>query len=301
MTICQDVVGKEADMERFDIAIIGTGPAGLSAAITSKLRNKKIILLGSPTLSEKVEKAHEIQNYLGIPAASGAALSDSFQKHIHQMGIEITPVRVTAVYMMGNFYAIQTTDGNYEASAIILATGVHMDKTCQGEEKYLGRGVSYCATCDAALYRGKTVAVVGYSPKEEREVQFLSEMAGKVFYFPQYEQKPELSAEIMIVREKPIEVRGVQKANKLVTQQGEYDVDGIFFLRESVSPAQLVPGLLMEEKHIAVNRQMETNLAGCFACGDATGMPYQYMKAAGEGNVAALSAVRWLAQEERKV
>ena len=95
-------------------------------------------------------------------------------------------------------------------------------------------------------------------------------------------------------------VEGSLKVQELVTDRNRYDVDGGFFLRESVSPAQLVPGLKIEDNHIAVDRQMRTNLAGCFACGDAVGAPYQYIKSAGEGNVAALSAVAYLAEKKRQ-
>jgi thioredoxin reductase (NADPH) len=111
-----------------------------------------------------------------------------------------------------------------------------------------------------------------------------------------YPEKVQLSnvANLQVIREIPTAVEGDLKARRLVTQNNAYEVDGIFFLREQVAPSQLVPGLLMEGNHIAVDRKMATNLAGCFACGDVVGTPYQYIKAAGEGNVAALSAVRYL-------
>ena len=102
-----------------------------------------------------------------------------------------------------------------------------------------------------------------------------------------------------ILHEKPVSVEGTFRVQELVTDSGRHEVDGVFFLRDSVSPAQLVPGLKIEENHIAVDRQMRTNLSGCFACGDVTGTPYQYIKSAGEGNVAALSAVAYLAEKKR--
>ena len=108
-------------MSRYDIAIIGTGPAGLSAAITATIRNKKVLLLGSRDLTLKLQKAHEIQNYLGFPAVSGADLAAAFQRHIDQMGIEITEKRINAVYAMGDYFALQSGDEMVEASSVILA------------------------------------------------------------------------------------------------------------------------------------------------------------------------------------
>ena len=285
---------------RYDVAIIGTGPAGLSAAITLKIRNKNIILFGSKDLSSKVAKAHEIQNYLGLPAISGEALAKKFASHIESMGIEITQEQITTVYSMGDYYSLLSKNNQmYDVSAVILATGVNFGKPYPGEKEFLGIGVSYCATCDAPLYRGKTVAIIGASPKEEAEADFMSEIAGKVYYIPLYKEKVNVKEAITVVEDVPTAIEGEMKAEKLILKNQELTVDGIFILRESVLPEQLVPGLEMDGNHIAVNRRMETNLAGCFACGDITGTPYQYIKAAGEGNVAALSAVSYLAGRKR--
>lgn len=286
-------------MERYDIAIIGTGPAGLEAAITARIRNKKIILFGNKNLSLKVEKAHTIQNYLGLPNIGGEELKAAYEAHLKAMEIEITEDRINAVYAMGEYFALQGNGTNYEAQTVILATGVSTAKAYPGEEQFLGRGVSYCATCDAPLYRGKTTAIIGFSPKEEAEADFMAEMADKVYYIPMYEADVNVADSIKVLREKPVAVEGALKVQELVTDRNRYDVDGVFFLRESVSPAQLVPGLKIEDNHIEVDRQMRTNLAGCFACGDAVGAPYQYIKSAGEGNVAALSAVAYLAEKKR--
>ncbi len=138
-------------MERADIAIIGTGPAGISAAITATIRNKKVLLLGSRDLSEKMAKAHEIRNYPGFPAVSGAELVSAFRRHLDGMGIEITEKRVAAVYAMGDYFALQAGEDMIEAKTVILAGGVVAGKPLPGEEEMLGRGVSYCATCDLSL------------------------------------------------------------------------------------------------------------------------------------------------------
>lgn len=287
-------------MERYDIAIIGTGPAGLSAAVTARIRNKNIILFGSPDLSSKMGSAHEIQNYLGLPAISGDDLRKAFISHIESMGIQITGERISAVYNMGNYFGLQSAGRMYEASAVIIATGVVMDKPYPGEEEFLGKGVSYCATCDAPLYRKKTVAVIGTSAREEAEADFMSEVASKVYYFPQYEGNVNVLPAVEVVYGTPSAIIGTDKAHQLKTDRGTYDVDGIFVLRESVPPSQLMPGLKMEDGHVSVNRLMATDIPGCFACGDITGRPYQYIKSAGEGNVAALSAVSYIDQNRYK-
>ena len=289
-------------MDRYDIAIIGTGPGGLEAAITAKIRNKNIILIGNKNLSLKVEKAHTIKNYLGIPDAAGEDLTVRFKKHLADMEIEITEDKISSVYAMGDYFALQGADVMYEAETVILATGVVLGKPYPGENEYLGKGVSYCATCDAPLYRGKTAAVLGFSPKEEAEAAFLGEVCEKVYYFPQYKEPVELSKDnIEICMDKPKEIKGEMTVNTLVTDSGEVSVDGVFILRESVAPSQLVPGLETEDNHVKVNRKLETSIPGCFACGDITGTPYQYIKAAGEGNVAALSAVAYLDEKKRKM
>lgn len=288
--------------KRYDVAIVGTGPAGLSAAITLKIRNKNILLIGNENSSEKVVKAHTINNYLGIKEVKGEDLAAAFIEHVNSMGIQLTDEKITAVYAMGDYYSLQTsTNKIYEASSIIMATGVNFGKTYDGEETFLGRGVSYCATCDAPLYKDKTVAVVGYSAKEEEEVVFLSEVAKKIYFIPMYKDKIErtFADNVDVIYDVPKAITGGMKADKLILDKQELMVDGIFILRESVAPSQLVFGIKMDGNHIEVNRKMETNLKGCFACGDVVGTPYQYIKAAGEGNVAALSAVSYIDELKR--
>ena len=287
-------------MERFDIAIIGTGPAGVSAALTSVNRNKRVLLLGSAKMSEKVAKAHEIRNYPGLPAIRGEDLAEAFRRHLAEAGIEITEGRVGAVYAMGDYFALQVGENMPEASAVILATGVVQAKPLPGEEELLGRGVSYCATCDAPLYRGRDAAVVAYSEREESEAAFLSEVCRKVTYFPMYKGEVHLPVSVEVVRETVTGIEEREGRRAVRTDSGVYPADGVFVLREAVAPAQLVPGLETDGSHVAVNRLMEASIPGVFACGDIAGTPYQYVKAAGEGNVAALSAVKYLDSQKNK-
>ena len=289
-------------MERYDIAIIGTGPAGLEAAITAKVRNKNILLLGSKQLSNKMQAVdHPIKNYLGLPEATGKEMAAAFTKQLEINDIEITEKKATAVYAMGSYYSLQLSDGSYaEAETVILASGVVAGKPYPGEETYLGRGVSYCATCDAPLYKNKTVAVIGGSGEEEAEADFLGEVCEKVYYLPLYKEEPHfLHGNIEVISGKPAEIKGAMKVNELVTDLSSYTVDGVFILRAAQFPGQLVPGLETEGNAVKVDLQMRTNLPGLFAAGDIAGQPYQYIKAAGQGNVAALSAVSYIDEKKR--
>ena len=287
-------------MTRYDIAIIGTGPAGLEAAITAKVRNKNILLLGGKLLSDKVNKAHTIQNYLGLPEVSGEEMQKAFQRHLEQMQIKITEDKVNAVYAMGKYFAIQGHQAMYEADTVILACGMSTAKPFPGELENLGRGVSYCATCDGALYRGRRTVVIGYSRDEEKEADFLAELAEEVIYIPMYQEFSPWNNKVKVLQN--VTPVGMEKENDhlvLKLQEQSIPTDGIFILRDQVAPSQLVPGLQIENNQVIVDRGYRTNIAGLFACGDITGAPYQYIKAAGEGNVAALSAVNYLADQKQ--
>lgn len=286
-------------MERADIAIIGTGPAGISAAITSVIRNKKIILLGKKDLSQKMQKAEEIRNYPGFPKISGRDLAHAMTEHLESLNIEIMERQVTQVYAMGKYFSLQLAGKESgtdmaEADAVILATGVMPGKLLPGEEELLGNGLSYCATCDAPLYKGRRVAVIGYSPKEEEEAAFLGEVASQVIYIPVYKGEPRKMKNVEVVRAVPKAVKKDGAERIIETDREPVVTEGIFILRDSVSPGQLVPGLEMDGPHVKTDRSMKTNLPGLFACGDIAGLPYQYIKSAGEGNIAALSAVSYL-------
>ncbi|MGG7142598.1 NAD(P)/FAD-dependent oxidoreductase [Clostridium nigeriense] len=280
--------------KRYDIAIVGSGPAGLSAALNAKIRNKDFIIFGNKNLTSKIVKAPKINNYLGFYGLSGENLKERFQEHLNAMNIEITEERINSIYAMGEYFALMANDKTFEAKSVILATGIEFTKPIKGEEEYLGRGVGYCATCDAPLYKGKTVVIIGHNKEAEDETNYVSEIAGKVYYVPMYKGKYNLNDNIILVEDKPIEVIGDLKIKKLVLQNSEIETNAVFILKDSISPGQLVPGLKIEDEHISVDRLMTTNIKGCFAAGDCVGKPYQYIKAAGEGNIASLSAVRYL-------
>ncbi|MBC8060320.1 MAG: NAD(P)/FAD-dependent oxidoreductase [Clostridiaceae bacterium] len=285
---------------RYDIAIIGSGPAGLSAALNAKIRNKKFIVFGNKDISNKLMKAEKVSNYLGFYGKSGAEIRDEFANHLEVMDISITEEKVNNIYSMGEYFALAVNEKMYEATSIILATGVNSGKAFKGEEKFLGRGVGYCATCDAPLYKNKVVTIIAYHKKEEDEVNFIATVASKVYYLPMYKEKVEVDSVVEIIYDIPVEIVGDEKVSKLVVKNGELITDGIFILRDSISPGQLVPGLKMDENHVQVDRRMKTNLDGCFAAGDIVGVPYQYIKSAGEGNIAALSAIAYVDAQKRR-
>ncbi|MGL5823045.1 MAG: NAD(P)/FAD-dependent oxidoreductase [Sarcina sp.] len=280
---------------RYDIAIVGSGPAGLSAALNAKIRNKTFVIFGNKNLSAKIEKAPKINNYLGFSKMNGKEIGEKFKEHIADMGIEITEKRIDSIYAMGDYFALMSNNETIEATSIILATGIEYTKPIPGEEEFLGRGVGYCATCDAPLYKDKVVSIIGYNKEAEEETDYVSELASKVYYIPMYKTEYQGNEKIEIINDKPAEIQGAFKANKLILKNQELETDGIFLLKDSISPGQLVPGLKIVDGHIDVDRNMKTSIAGCFAAGDCVGKPYQYIKAAGEGNIASLSAASYLA------
>lgn len=281
----------------YDVAIIGTGPAGISAAINLKLHNKSIIWFGSKELSEKVQKSEKIANYPGVAMVSGEELNNKFKTQIEELGIDITEKMVTNIGSTRKCYMLLADNEIYEAKVVILATGAGAAKGLEGEERLLGHGVSYCATCDGFLYKNKTIAVFCGAERFEHEVKYLAEIADKVYLYTSYKDcKVEL--ENVEKLEKPIkEVCGEKKAEAICLTDGKtINVDGVFFMRNAVRPAALMNSLEMDGAHIKVDRNCATNKKGCFACGDCTGRPYQLTKAVGEGNIAAHSVLEFLSE-----
>ena len=286
-------------MERIDIAIVGSGPAGISAALNAKIRNKTFKVFGTKEISPKLAKAHQINNYLGLYGKSGAEIRDEFAKHLESMDIEITEEKINNIYSMGDYFTLMGSKNTYESTTVILATGVNFGKPLKGEEEYLGKGVGYCATCDAPLYKDKIVTIIAYNKHEEAEANFLAQVASKVYYVPMYKEEVDVDESIEIIKDIPVEIVGEQFVKKLILKNNQIETDGLFILRDSISPGQLVPGLQLDKNHVQVDRKMRTNLKGCFAAGDIVGTPYQYIKAAGEGNISALSAVSYLDELKR--
>jgi thioredoxin reductase (NADPH) len=285
-------------MERLDCAIIGTGPAGLEAALNLKIRGKNFALFGRRGLSEKLRRAPKVENYLGMPDITGEELRDRMLGHLERMDIAIDERQIGMAYHMGGYVSLTAGQDVIDASTLILATGAYSAGHYKGELEFLGKGVSFCATCDAPLYRGKTVAVAGLSDEAPHEAAFLASLAAKVYYIPSQKHPLESPAEnIEVIEGKIEEIAGDKKVTGITVGGRQIPVDGVFVLRSSVAPSSLLPGIELEGGFIKTDAMMRTNLAGVFAAGDCTGKPHQFMRAAGQGQVAAFAAVEYLTQK----
>ena len=283
---------------RYDCIIIGSGPAGLSAAINLKIYNKNFLWFGNANFSDKVEKAEQVKNYPGLPNVTGKELQAAFLKHKEDMELEIKDKIVSSIYDMGGYFNVMAENEFFETDSIVLAVGVVPANQYIGEKEFVGRGVSYCATCDGALYKGKKIAVVSTAKRFEHEVKFLADLAEQVYFFPFYKECEVEGENVEKIQKAIKEIKGGFRADTLVLgDETELSVDGVFIMRNAIAPTTLLSKLEVEEGHIAVNRKMETNVPGVFAAGDCVGKPYQYTKAVGEGNIAAHSVIAYLGEK----
>lgn len=279
----------------YDIAIIGSGPAGISAAVNAKILNKNFIWFSSLSVSKKVGQAPLVKNYLGLPDISGEELSKAFSNHTESLGIKPLDKVITGVYPGGNYFTLLAGNEDFTAKSVILCLGVDTAEI-EGEENFVGRGISYCATCDGFLYKGKNIAILCTDKRFEHEVEYLCSIASKAYVMPLYKDCGINIDNAEIILKNPVKFEGGERLEKIIFKDASLNVDGLFILRSSVSPSILLHGLEISDGHIAVDRSMRTNIAGVFAAGDCTGRPYQYIKAAGEGNIALHSAVEYLAE-----
>lgn len=277
----------------YELAIIGCGPAGLAAALNAKIRKRDFILLGSEFCSPKLSKAPQIDNWLGFPEISGEELRQRFLNHVKENEITIVNFKVTSIYP-GPPYTLMGKDKSFEADAIIIATGVSVNKLFPGEAELLGRGVGYCATCDGPLYKNKNVAIISYNKDGEDEANFMAGICAKVYYIPYYKDIVRLDPRVEIKKGKVTKIVGDHNVEQLDLGEEQLAVNGVFIMRETLPVEQLIAGLEMEDSAIKVNHKLETSMPGLFAAGDCTGQPFQLIKAAGEGGTAALQAVKYL-------
>ncbi len=279
-------------MEKYDTAIVGGGIAAYTAALTAKNLLLNYLWLGEEGFG-KLPLAAKLTDF---PAdyRSGAEFAEAIRRQMEWERLTLTPLRADGIYKTGDGYLITAGDKTFSASTVILATGVERKGSLGGESEFLGRGVSYCAVCDGALYRGKTVAAVLSSPKFEGEAEYLARFAARLHLFCLYPEPRVTGENVILHSETPLSVAGGTHVERLLYRGGEISVDGVFLLKHSAPPAALVGGLKTEGAHVAVGRDLSTNLAGLYAAGDVTGRPYQYAKAAGEGCVAAHSVWEFL-------
>ena len=282
----------------YDIIVLGSGPAGLAAAVAARGRNKSVLVIGNRWQDSPLAKAERVDNYLGLPGLTGSGMLEAFHEHAVNMGAEFVVGKAISL-MAWNGFMVTVGSQVYEGKALILAPGVVRQAKYPGEEEYLGRGVSYCATCDGMLYRGRQVMVVGRSADAPQEANYLKSLGCQVTYVSPQPPKG-LDSGIPFVKAGKLAVKGGQTVTGLEADGALLPCDGVFILRQAVAPTDLLPTLETEEGYIKVDRRMATNVEGVFAAGDCTGLPLQVAKAVGEGHVAALSACEYLDQKQEQ-
>lgn len=278
----------------YDILILGAGPAGLSAALQCSARGKTALVIGNPPRTSLLAKAEQVDNYLGLPQRDGQALLDAFLDHVQGAeGITLLEGRaLSAMFLSGVFYVTVGSEV-YQGRAVILASGVARSRPYPGETELLGKGVSYCATCDGMLYRGRDVVVVGLAQDAPEEAAMLAKMGCQVtFVAPK--RPEELDAAIPFIKAAKLSILGMEKVEGVLADDQTVPCQGVFLLRDTLAPTALFPDLKIENGYIQVDRTMATDLPGVFAAGDCTGLPLQVSKAVGEGQVAAHFATQWL-------
>ncbi len=264
----------------YDTVIIGGGPAAVSAALTLRARNKTVAIVSGGVDDIPLSRSHKISNYPGMPDVSGRDMLLAMEGQAASAGAELIRGRATSVLNMGDFFGVAVGSDFWQGRTVILCTGVKAGNTFPGEKELLGRGVSYCVTCDGMLYKGRDVCLVGFTADTESEAGLLRDMGCRVQLFTK--------------KGAGYAVEGEKKVTGLRVGETSYPCDAVFILRSSTAPDTLLEGLEMDGAHIRVDRDLRTSVPGVFAAGDCTGAPYQVAKAVGEGNIAALSAAKYM-------
>lgn len=281
----------------YDIIIVGFGPAGISAGLNASIRRKKVLIIGKK--SKALEKSPSIKNYLGFNDIKGSDLYNNFTNHIKNYPVEILDKKIKAVYAMGEYFSVDVGEKMLTSKACIIAAGVDMGKSIEGEDKFFAKGISYCATCDASLYKGKKVVLLGMNDEAIEEANFINKMASQTIFVNPNKKDVKLDDGIEIINKKPEKFTGKLRAESLILEDGqELVADGFFIIKNSSKPESLVPSVEIEDGHIKVNYDMTTNIKGLFACGDITGRPYQINKAAGQGQIAGLNAASFISKNK---
>lgn len=278
--------------DTLDIAIIGGGPAGLSAAINAVLRNKSVKIFTNAL--NYLQKAEKVDNYLGFYNISGQELMEKFIDHANKLNVSFEYGKVIDIMKYNDMFMINFNGKIINAKAVVLALGITKEKMLNNEEKLLGKGISYCATCDGALYKGKNIAVYGNADDIIEEANFLSSLGANVNYITVKKDIKGLNQNINVINGIISDIIGDNKLEGIIINDKYIKLDGLFLLRNSIAPNSIVKDLILEDGYIVVNRNMETNIKGIYACGDCTGNPLQISKATGEGLVAAQNAAKYI-------
>jgi len=309
-------------MKKYDIIIVGAGIAGLTAALYAA-RQKLSTLVISADLGGQLLLTNEIQNFPGFMSISGLELIRKVEEQAKTYGAEILFDEVTSIAEQENLFTVKTASGNeFQAEAVVLAFGKSpKEMGVPGEKELKGKGVSYCVICDAPLYRGKKVVLVGWGLHNYENIVRLRDYASKVYWvFPGEKplEEEELLNEAMskgnvelVPFSEPVEVKGDKRVQALVVRNkktGELktlEVDGVFVEMGYVTKTDFLKGLvqLNEKGEVVVDKMCRTSKPGIFAAGDVSEMPHkQAVIAAGMGACAALSAYAYVMEKRgRKV
>jgi len=301
----------------YDTIIIGGGPAGISTAIYAT-RYELNTLLITKNIGGTTQEAYTIENYPGFKSIQGPELTLKMQEHLHYLKIETKLENVTKVEKKEENFEVETESATYQAKSIILATGTQVRKLeIPGEDRLEGKGVVYCATCDAPFYKDKVIAVLGGGNSALTAVIQLNDIARKIYLIYRstirgnaaWVKKIRESDKIIEVPQtNVVEVKGKEKLEKIVLDKlfkgkKELEVDGLFIeigTIPAVTPAKNLGVELDEEEYIKVNEAQETNIPGVYAAGDLTtgsNKLRQIVTAVAEGAIAANSAYENLKQK----
>lgn len=271
-----------------DLAILGAGPAGLSCAMTARQRSLDVLVLSHPGASDWLARAERIDNYPGMPGVSGSEMLMIMRAQASALGASLRQGLVRQILPMGEGFSISVGNDFVDARAVCLCMGAKKPRMLPGEEALIGRGVSYCGTCDGMFYRGRDVAVIAQAKEAVEEANFLAGLCKTVYYIGAPD--PALDARCQVLPLTPEGIVGDSRVTHVRAGGQEIAVDGAFIFRDAVALTQLLTGLESDGPFVRVDRAMRTNMARVYAAGDAAGKPLQIAKAVGEGCIAALSA-----------
>ena len=279
----------------YDVIVIGSGPAGITAAIYAKRRNLSILVISKGISA--LQKAEKIDNYYGFEnGISGKELYENGIKQAKNLGIDFIEDEIINIEYINQF-TIETVNSKYEAKAVILATGVSRNvPNIKGIKEFEGKGVSYCAVCDSFFYKGKDVAVLGDGNYAIHEFETLKPVASSVTILTNGNTMIENRDSSIEVNSKKIrEFRGDTKLEEVEFEDNTIqNLNGVFIAMGTASSSDLARkiGARIENNNIVVNENMETTVPGLFACGDCTGGLLQISKAVYEGAKAGLAVLK---------
>ena len=303
-------------LQSYDVIIVGGGPAGLSAGVYTARARLSSLLIENGLIGGQIVNAERLDNYPGFPEGiSGAKLAELMQEQAAKYGLEIVMAEVTGVKFGEEKKVIKTGEGNFVARAVIIAGGCHRQKLgVVGEEEFTGKGVSYCATCDGALFREMPVAVVGGGNAAITEALHLAKFATRVTVIhrrdqlratPILQEKAFSEPKIGFLWDSVVqEIEGKDLVNRIrlrnvkTGRESTLDVSGVFVSIGFVPNTDYLKGVLPLDKAGAIiaNPDMETGVAGIFAAGDIRqNSPRQVIAACGDGATAAIGATKFLA------